>query len=106
MGGTGIGWEGRDVKGARVRGVYPCAIWESGNDWRGGWTNIDGRCVSSQKMAGGDRVEDGPAFDGDGIGVDCFQKDRGCKGIVVGGDQTRICKINIGVYFIAVFVHP
>jgi hypothetical protein len=25
-----------------------------------------------------------------------------CKGIVVGGDQTRVCQINIGVYFLVV----
>ena len=104
--GTGIGWEGRDIEGAGVRGVHPCAIWESGDDWHGGWKNIGGRRVSSQKMASGAGVKDGPAFDGGGIGVDRFQKDSSCKGVVVGGDRTRICKNNIGVYFIAVFVRP
>ncbi len=53
-------------------------------------------------MAGGTIVEDGPSLYGGGIGVDCLQQDRSCKGIVVGGDQTRVSKINIGVYFIAV----
>ncbi len=44
---VGIGWEGRDVEGARVRGVYPCSIWEAGNNGRGGWENIGGRHVGS-----------------------------------------------------------
>ena len=57
-------------------------------------------------MAGGTGVEDGPSLDGVGIGVDHLYKDRSCKGVVVGGDQTRDCKINIGVYFIAVIVRP
>ena len=45
VGGAGIGWEGRDIKGARVRRVHPCAIWEAGDDGLGGWKNIG--CVSS-----------------------------------------------------------
>ncbi len=53
-------------------------------------------------MTGGAGVEDGPFLYGIGIGADCFQQDRSCKGIVVGGDQMRVRKINIGVYFIAV----
>ncbi len=47
MGGADIGWEGRDVEGARVRGVHPCSIWEAGVDGRGGWENIGGRRVGS-----------------------------------------------------------
>lgn len=53
-------------------------------------------------MAGGTRVEDGPSLYGGSIGADCLQQDRSCKGIVAGGDRTRVSKINIGVYFIAV----
>ena len=37
VGGGGIRREGRDVEGARVRRVHLCAIWEAGNDGRGGW---------------------------------------------------------------------
>ena len=47
MGGAGIGWEGRDVEGAHVHGVYPCSIWEAGNDGCGGWENTGGRRVGS-----------------------------------------------------------
>ena len=57
-------------------------------------------------MTGSAKVVDGSAFDGGGIGVDRFQKDRSSKGVVVGGDQMTICKIYIGVYFIAVFIRP
>ncbi len=60
---------------------------------------ICGWCVGHEGVACGTGVEDGPLFDGFGVDINRLEKDRSCKGVIVGGDQTRRSKFNITIYF-------
>ena len=64
--------EGRDIKRAGVGGLDPLAIGKPCDDGFCGGRYIECRCISREEVTGGARVEDGPMFNGCGIGADCF----------------------------------
>ena len=70
--------EGRDIKRAGVGGLNPLAIGKSCDDGVCRGSYIERRGIIREAVTGGSRVEDGPTFDGSGIGVDCFEE--GCGG--------------------------
>jgi hypothetical protein len=87
--------------------MHPFAIWKMSNDWCRGGGNVQRRRVGRKKVTCGAGVEDGPSFDGIGIGADSFEEGGGSKGIFAGGVRTRSCKNNIGVYFnFTIIVRP
>jgi hypothetical protein len=64
-----------------------------------GWEDVCCGCIGCEEVARGTGVKDCPLFDGVGVGVDCSQQNRGCEGIVLGGDWVRVRKNNIGNYY-------
>ncbi len=52
---------------------------------------ICGWCIGWQEVANHSGVMDGPSLYGGSININCFEEDRGCKGIVVGGGWMTIC---------------
>jgi hypothetical protein len=66
------GREGRDVKGARVRGVYALAIWETCNDGFVGWVHVGHEGSSHEKVTCHARVKDGPCPYGSHVDIDSF----------------------------------
>ena len=72
MGGTGTLWEGREIERACVSGLDPLAIGQPGDDGMFGGCYVKRRGISHEEVTGGARVEDGPTFNGRGIGADGF----------------------------------
>ena len=78
MGGTGTLREGWEIECTGVGGMNPLAIGKSCDDGVCRGSYIERRGISREEVTGGARVEDGPTFDGSGIGADCFEE--GCGG--------------------------
>ena len=60
------------VECAGVGGLNPLAIGKPCDDGVCRGSYIERRGISREEVTGGARVEDGPTFDGSGIGADCF----------------------------------
>jgi hypothetical protein len=70
MGCTGAGRKGWYVEGASVCRVHLLVVGQTSDDRH--WKDVQCQCVGHEKMASGTRIENGPLFDGFGIGVNCF----------------------------------
>jgi hypothetical protein len=68
------GWEGRDVKRARVRGVYVLTIWERGNDGLVGWVHVGPGGSSHEKVTCCAKVKDGLCLYGGHVNIDSFEE--------------------------------
>ena len=64
------GGEGRDVKSARVHGVYVLAIWKPGNDGLVGWAHVGHGGSCHEKMTCPATVQDGPCPYGIHVNID------------------------------------
>jgi hypothetical protein len=62
--------EGRDIKSARVCGVYVLTIRELGNDGFAGWTHVGDGGSGHEKMTCCARVQDGQCLYGIHVNID------------------------------------
>ena len=68
--------------------LYFVPIRKAGNEGYICRHNVGGGRICSEEMACCSRVEDGPSFDGGGIGCYCSEEDGGGECILMGGGQT------------------
>ncbi len=73
----GKGWE---IERACVGGLDPLAIGQPGDYGMFGGCYVERWGISCEEVTGGARVEDGPTFNGRGVGADGFKEGCGDKG--------------------------
>ena len=80
------GREGRDIKSARVCGVYTLAIRELGNDGFAGWVHVGHGGSSCEKVTCCARVKGGPCSYSGHVDIDSFEEFSCSERIFWSGD--------------------